>query len=164
MTDTETNTSTAVLTAAEYGAIDAFIHELSWVGDTNHEVVAKTLLSIASGNSTEKMNNTDIIEVCNSRFSSNYSNLFEFIKENSSAVRTARISGEKQTTGYVEVEMEDDQSIGDIDWDSLADDDNNWGGTSDPYFSPNEDAEITTNIVMNNYNYYCNKHSAQDDA
>jgi len=38
MTDTETNTSTAVLTKAEYLLIYEFIHPLSWMGDTNYEV------------------------------------------------------------------------------------------------------------------------------
>ena len=87
-------------------------------------------------------------------FDGNTKEFYQFIKNNSLVVRTARVSGEMIVSGEGVVEMTEDQSAEDIDWSDAVYDRDDLDNVNYEEFIPDGDTSITQNIEMIDYSTY----------
>ena len=87
-------------------------------------------------------------------FDGNTKEFYQFIKNNSRVVRTARVSGEMIVSGEGVVEMTEDQSAEDIDWSDAVYDRDDLDNVNYEEFIPDGDTSITQNIEMIDYSTY----------
>jgi len=87
-------------------------------------------------------------------FDGNTKEFYQFIKNNSLVVRTARVSGEMIVSGEAVVEMTEDQSAEDIDWSNAVCDPDDLDNVNYGEFIPDGDTSITQNIEMIDYSTY----------
>lgn len=87
-------------------------------------------------------------------FDGNTKEFYQFIKNNSLVVRTARVSGEMIVSGEAVVEMTEDQSAEDIDWSDAVYDRDDLDNVNYEEFIPDGDTSITQNIEMIDYSTY----------
>ena len=87
-------------------------------------------------------------------FDGNTKEFYQFIKNNSRVVSTARVSGEMIVSGEAVVEMTEDQSAEDIDWSDTVFDPDDLDNVNYGEFIPDGDTSITQNIQMIDYSTY----------
>jgi len=87
-------------------------------------------------------------------FDGNTKEFYQFIKNNSRVVRTARVSGEMIVSGEAVIEMTEDQSAEDIDWSDAVYDPDDLDNVNYGEFIPDGDTSITQNIQMIDYSTY----------
>jgi len=90
-------------------------------------------------------------------FDGNTKEFYQFIKNNSRIVRTARMSGDMVVRGDAVVELTEDQSAEDIDWNNAVFDPDDLEDADYGDFDADGDASINQQIVMNDYYTYREK-------
>jgi hypothetical protein len=87
-------------------------------------------------------------------FDGNTKEFYQFIKNNSRIVRTARMSGDMVVRGDAVVELTEDQSAEDIDWNDAVFDPDDLEDADYGDFDADGDASIDGQIAMNDYDTY----------
>ena len=128
----------------------------------SYEELLSKFLEIKEEGTEDRWYNETILIVSKDKFDGNLMKLYNFIKENSVVKTYAEVRGTLTIDGYVTKELDNEEDVTDIDWDSVNDEGDFEDISGIEFDTGSSDPDIETKLEMYTFRYYEDRMSTSE--